>query len=73
VTPAEAAVWSRRGRLIALVDRLGGIPDVAERRRLACLAAAIRAEDVGAYLAANEPGLECNLDQVIRAIEGRSP
>ena len=72
VTPAEAAVWSRRGRLIALVDRLGGIPGVAERRRLACLAAAIRAEDVGAYLAANEAGFECDRDQVIRAIEGRS-
>jgi hypothetical protein len=72
VTPAEAAVWGRRGRLIALVDRLGGIPDDAERRRLACLAAAIRAEDVVAYLSANEAGGECDRDQVIRAIEARS-
>lgn len=72
VTPAEAAVWSRRGRLIALVDRLGGIPDDAERRRLACLAAAIRAEDVGTYLAQNEAGSDCDREQVIRAIERRA-
>jgi hypothetical protein len=72
VTPAEAAVWSRRGRVIALVDRLGGIPDDAARTHLACLAAAIGTEDVGAYLARTEAAAGCDREQLVREIEARS-
>ena len=71
LTPAEAAVWSRRGRLLVLVDQLGGIKDDAERRHLACVALAIQADEMAAYLAPQGVS-DCDREQVIRGIEARS-
>ena len=49
-TALEAAIWSRRLPLIELLDREGALPEGADRRALACLAADIEVDDVVAYL-----------------------
>jgi len=71
VTAGEAAVWSRRSRLIVLVDSLGGIPDQSTRTHLACLGADIGAAEVVAQLSpAGAP--PCHAGETLRAIEARA-
>jgi hypothetical protein len=71
VTAGEAAVWSRRGRLLMLVDSLGGIPDQPTRTHLACLAGDIGAAEVVAQLwPAGAP--PCHAGETLRAIEARA-
>jgi hypothetical protein len=70
VTAGEAAVWSRRTRLVALVESLGGIPDAATRAHLACLAADIRVADVEQMLAPG--GATCPPGDTVRTIEARA-
>jgi hypothetical protein len=71
VTAGEAAVWSRRGRLILLVRSLGGIPDEPTRAHLACLAADIGAGEVVAQLSP-DGAPSCRAGETLRAIEARS-
>lgn len=49
----EAAVWSRQGALVRLLDRLGAVGHGATRRHLVCLALDIGAEEVSSVL---DPG-----------------
>ena len=60
-TPLEAAVWSRQGALLKLLDAYGGIADAGARRHLVCLALDIESEEAaealgGAGEAACAPG-----------------
>jgi hypothetical protein len=71
VTAGEAAVWSRRARLVLLVQSLGGVPDSSTRAHLACLAADIGAGEVVAQLSpAGAP--PCRAGETVHAIEARS-
>jgi hypothetical protein len=71
VTALEAAVWSRRLRLVRLLDREGAIGSGPERDHLACLARLLRAGEIETYLA---PGAAagCDPEKTIRAIEARA-
>jgi len=71
VTTGEAAVWSRRGRLVLLVRSLGGIPDEPTRAHLACLAADLGAGEVLAQLSPDRAP-SCRAGETLRAIEARS-
>jgi hypothetical protein len=67
----EAAVWGRQLGLIKLFDARGMIIG-DERRRLACLAEDLRAEDIAGYLAGEVPPA-CVRGQVLDAIQARLP
>jgi hypothetical protein len=71
VSGAEAAVWSRSIELITLLDRFGAISEPENRRRLTCLAADLRVEDVLEYLAPKGAAW-CVPGQVVAEIEARS-
>jgi hypothetical protein len=69
VTTLEAAMWGRELSLVRLLDREGAIQGDA-RRHLACVAEAIRAADIAAYLA--PPGGDsCDIHATMAAIEAR--
>jgi len=70
VTGVEAAVWDRSAELIQLLDRSGALADAASRRRLTCLAADLRADDIVKYLAPDGAPW-CVPGQVIAEIEAR--
>lgn len=71
VSGVEAAVWSRSIELITLLDRFGAIGEGENRRRLTCLAADLRVEDVIEYLAPNGAS-GCEAGRVVAEIEARS-
>ena len=70
VTGLEAAVWYRSVDLMQLFDRGGAIGNGETRRRLACLAADLRAEDIVVYLAPDGASW-CAAGQTIAEIEAR--
>jgi hypothetical protein len=70
VTALEAAVWSRRLRVIRLLEREGAI-DGPVREHLACVSRHIGADDIEAYLAPRGiPG--CDPERTVRDIEARA-
>jgi hypothetical protein len=71
VTGLEAAVWHRSAQLIELLDRTGAIGTGDTRRRLTCLAADLRVEEIVKYLAPDGASW-CVPGQVIAEIEARS-
>ena len=71
VTGLEAAVWHRSAQLIQLLDRTGAIGDGETRRRLTCLAADLRVDEIVKYLAP-EGASWCVPGQVVAEIEARS-
>jgi len=71
VTGLEAAVWHRSAPLIQLLDRTGAIGHGETRRRLTCLAADVRVEEIVKYLAPDGASW-CVPGQMIAEIEARS-
>jgi hypothetical protein len=71
VTGLEAAVWHRSVQLIQFLDRTGAIGTGETRRRLACLAADLRVEDIVKYLAPDGASW-CVPGQTLADIEARS-
>jgi hypothetical protein len=71
VTALEAAIWSRRVRLVAMLEREGAIRDDETRRHLVCLAEDIRAEEVADRLAPDGEH-ECEAGRASRFVEARS-
>lgn len=71
VTALEAAVWSRRLRVIRLLEREGAIGSGPIREHLACVSRHIGADEIEAYLA---PGgiRGCDPGQTVRDIEVRA-
>jgi hypothetical protein len=70
-TALEAAIWSRRARLVRLLDRQHGIAEEQTRRHLACLASDIRAAQIVEYFAPQ--GIAgCEPGQARRVVEARS-
>jgi len=70
-TALEAAIWSRRVRLLHLFDREGLLRDDEIRQHVACVATAIGFDDGVEYLFPGGFG-GCDPDEVIRAIRARS-
>jgi hypothetical protein len=71
VTGLEAAVWHQSAELIQLLDRTGGIGTGETRRRLTCLAADLRVEEIVTYLAPDGASW-CVPGQMIAEIEARA-
>jgi hypothetical protein len=71
VTGLEAAVWHRSAQLIQLLDRTGAIGTGDTRRRLTCLAADLRVDEIVEYLAPDGASW-CVPGQMIAEIEARS-
>ena len=69
VTALEAAVWHRSAQLMELLDRTGAI-DGDTRRRITCLAADLRVEEIVKYLAPDGASW-CMPGQMIAEIEAR--
>jgi hypothetical protein len=69
VSVSEAALWSRRLKLVRLLDREGALPR-AERARLACLATGLGTEDIVRYLAPRGVG-NCDPEAAYAVIEAR--
>jgi hypothetical protein len=72
VTTLEASIWSRRTRLVQILDREGAIASQDDRDHLTCLARHLRADDVLTYLVASGGRGDCDADETIREIEARS-
>lgn len=71
VTALEAAVWSRRIRLVQLLDREGAIRGDEARRHVTCVAVAVGVDEVVEYLSPQRTPA-CDPEQVIHAIRRRS-
>ena len=69
VTGLEAAVWHRSAQLMQLLDRTGAIGDGETRRRLTCLAADLRVDEIVKYLSPN--GASCVPGEMVAEIEKR--
>lgn len=50
LTAFQAAVWSRRGQMVQLLDRAGVVTE-ARRTEMACLAEAMEVAEIVSYLA----------------------
>jgi len=72
VTALEAAVWSRRGQEMELLDRAGAIHDAALRQELACLAADISAQEVVEYLSPGKAP-QCEAGATMARVLARTP
>jgi hypothetical protein len=70
VTGLEAAVWHRSAQLMQLLDRTGAIGDGETRRRLTCLAADLRVDEIVEYLSPNGASW-CVPGQMVAEIEKR--
>ncbi|HZM59035.1 MAG TPA: hypothetical protein VFB85_04545 [Vicinamibacterales bacterium] len=71
VTALEAAVWSRRGQLVRLLDDRGAIVGGTMRRELTCLARDIGTDEVASYLMpSGDPG--CEKGQTLERVLARS-
>ena len=55
LTPLEAAVESRQVEVVQLLMKMGAQASESDRQRLACLAIAVNAPEVGAYLRSTIP------------------
>ena len=71
VTAVEAAVWSRQGPMVDLIEREGGIRDDATRAHLACLAADLRADEVVQVLT-RHGAPACVAGETLAAVAARS-
>ena len=71
LTAFEAAVLSRRFRLVQMLDRERAITDVDERERLACFAAELNEQGISDYLAPD--GATCDPAGVYEEILLRMP
>jgi len=72
VTAVEAAVWSRRIRLMRLLEREGALEDMALRTRLTCLAADIQAVEIQHFITASSTPARCEPGALARSIAARS-
>ena len=71
-TGLEAAVWSREGALVRLLDLRHAIGEGEVRHHLVCLALDIEAEDVADVLAGDRD-LSCEPGEALRAVLKRAP
>jgi hypothetical protein len=71
VTALEAAIWSRRVRMIDILEREGAIGSDETRRHLVCLAEDIRADELAEQLAP-EGAHDCAAGHASRYVEARS-
>ena len=71
-TGLEAAVWSREGALVRLLDLRHAIGEGEVRHHLVCLALDIEAEDVADVLAGDRE-LSCEPGEALRAVLKRAP
>jgi hypothetical protein len=71
VTGLEAAVWHRSARLMKFFDQAGAIGHDEARRRLACLAADLRVDEIVEYLSPDGAS-SCVPGEVVADIEARS-
>jgi hypothetical protein len=55
LTPLEAAVESRQVEVVQLLMKMGALASESDRQRLACLAIAVDAPEVGAYMRSTMP------------------
>jgi hypothetical protein len=69
VTTVEAAIWGRELALVRMLDREGAIRG-DDRRRLACVARAIRSTEIAEYLSPHG-GDTCDPEATLAAIEAR--
>jgi hypothetical protein len=72
VTTVEAAVWSRRIRLMRLLEREGALDDPELRANLSCLAADIQAGEIQQFIAASSTPARCEPGARARSIAARS-
>lgn len=70
-TALEAAVWSRQGELIQLLDARGAVPHGDERRHLTCLASDLRIDEIVEFLSPDGPPA-CEPEQAMESIQLRS-
>jgi hypothetical protein len=70
-TAVEAAVWSRRIRLMRLLEREGALDDRALRTSLSCLAADIQAAEIQQFILASSTA-HCEPGALARSIAARS-
>jgi hypothetical protein len=71
VSALEAAVWSRRVRVVRLLEREGFLNGHAAKQHIACVAAAVRAREIVRYLFPE--GLAgCDPDGAVALIQSRS-
>jgi hypothetical protein len=70
-TGLEAAIWSRRVRLLGILEREGAIPNHEVRRHLVCLAEDIRAHELAERLV-QEGNFDCETGQAYGLIAARS-
>ena len=69
-TPLEAAVWSRQGALLRLLDAYGGIADTSTRHHLVCLALDIESDEAAEALGG--PGqAACAPGEALRTVTSR--
>lgn len=71
VTALEAAIWSRRSQLVALLDSKGLIVGDETRRHLTCLANDLPVEEIVAYLSPGGPP-DCVPGQALTIVLDRS-
>ncbi|HEY6362180.1 MAG TPA: hypothetical protein VIX63_13800, partial [Vicinamibacterales bacterium] len=71
VTALEAAIWSRRVRLLGILERERAIPNDKVRRHLVCLAGDIRANELADRLL-REGTSDCEAGHATRMIAARS-
>jgi hypothetical protein len=71
VTALEAAIWSRRIRLMRVLQREGHFADPAVRAYLICLAVDIKAQEIQQFLSPNSSD-PCQPNATVRAIAARS-
>jgi hypothetical protein len=72
VTAVEAAVWSRRIRLMRLLDREGALDSPVLRGSLSCLAADIQAAEIQQFISASSTPPRCEPGARARSIAARS-
>jgi hypothetical protein len=73
VTALEAAIWSRRAQLIALLDRLGAVADEDTRRHLACLARDLESPaEIVDHLSRHQRSVDCPPGRALAAVRMRT-
>jgi hypothetical protein len=72
VTASEAAVWSRRVRLMELLEHERALDDPALRWHLICLAADLRAWEVHEFISSHVSAPQCEPGAAVRRVAARS-
>jgi len=67
----EAAVWSRKAQLVALLDREGALADPGQRQHVLCLARDVGVDEIVAYLT-RTGSASCEEGRTLAAVRARS-